>query len=127
MKIQVDKEIGVENFIAAREKIDKIDFIVEALLAVTQDIQGCCDKKDVKCIENEVERTKDIVKFFAGSAPGHIREKYLPIVIENLDTFWRNVRSDVEEEADPWGEIDEHYLECLDSMLACLCLAYNEL
>ena len=120
-------EPGAENFIAAREKIDKIEFIVEALLAVAQDIQRCCDKKDVKCIEDEVERTKDVVKFFAGSAPGHIREKYLPIVIEGLNTFWRNVRSDVEEEADPWGEIDEHYLECLNSMLACFCLAYNEL
>ena len=126
MKIQVDKEIGVGNFIAAREKIDKIDFIVEALLAVAQDIQRCCDKRDVKCIENEVEHTKERVRHFAERAPKQIREKYLPAVIGGLDTFLFNVGADMKE-ADPWGEVDEHYIECLNYMLACLCLAYNEL
>ena len=119
-------ELTVAEYQSARAKLDSIEFITEALLGVAQDILDCFDKRDLDCIEKEVERTKDHVETLAKRAPEDIRRKYLPLVIDSLDILLEDTRTDIRD-GKAWEVIYDNYYDCLDEMLAYLCLSFKEL
>jgi len=115
---------------SALGRLQGLKFITEALLGVAQDIADCFDEEnlkwDLKCIEREVKGLKDEVKGFAKEAPEDIRRKYLPLVIDSLNVFLENAKTDIRN-GRPWKEINEKYGDCLDKMFVYLCLAFREM
>ena len=119
-------ELTVAEYQSARAKLDSIEFITEALLRVAEEIPDYYNRGDLERIKVAVVRTEDAVKALAKKAPEDIRRKYLPLVIDSLDTLLEDTETDIRG-GKPWIVAKDNYYDYLDKMLIYLCLSFEEL
>ncbi len=119
-------ELTVAEYQSALAKLDSIEFITEALLRVAEEIPDYYDRGDLERIKVAVVRTEDAVKDIAKKAPEGIRRKYLPLVIDSLNTLLEDTETDLRS-GKPWIVAKDNYYDFLEKMLIYLCLSFEEI